>query len=115
MLQIPPINSERFWSIVDKSKDCWEWKNSLNQSGYGVFYQNSVGYFAHRVSYFLMNGEIPIGLLVCHKCDNPKCVNPEHLFLGTSKDNMLDKVLKGRDPNQKKTHCLNGHPFIPEN
>lgn len=88
---------QRFWSKVRKRRSgCWEWLASKNQDGYGKFrYESGIG-STHRISWVLTNGEIPDKLHVLHKCDNPSCVNPDHLFLGTNKDNMIDKMQKGR-------------------
>lgn len=88
---------ERFWRFVDKRGDdeCWNWIAHKDVRGYGIFNHPSTTK-AHRVSWIYANGEIPNGLLVCHKCDNPSCVNPNHMFLGTYKDNNVDKVQKGR-------------------
>lgn len=90
--------TERFWIKVDKTGDCWEWRASRNYRGYGTF---SIGYgkspvLAHRRSYEMTYGAIPDGLFVLHHCDNPPCVRPEHLFLGTNADNMADMMKKGR-------------------
>jgi len=90
--------AERFWSKVDKSSDCWEWTASRLPAGYGRFSVNRKIITAHRAAYLLSCGAIPNGLHVLHKCDNPPCVNPDHLFLGTAKDNMRDKAAKGRQP-----------------
>ena len=88
---------ERFWSRVDKANDCWVWTGAKTPKGYGKIYSNSKCVYTHRVSWELANENvIPEGIEVCHHCDNPSCVRPEHLFLGTSKDNRLDSMNKGR-------------------
>lgn len=102
---------ERFWSKVDRTKDCWNWTAALDGRGYGKFYLDGFYMIASRVSWELANGLIPKGANVCHKCDNPRCVNPEHLFIGSNKDNMQDMKTKGRhkfrvgsaNPNAKLT------------
>lgn len=82
--------------VVRKSdKDCWGWKGYTTR-GYGRVHTNGNSLAAHRVSYELFVGPIPEGLLVCHKCDNPSCTNPQHLFLGTSIDNIKDRGSKNR-------------------
>lgn len=87
---------KRFWRHVDKNNDCWEW-TAHKILGYGIVGINrNKTKKAHRVSWELANGSIPQGLLVLHKCDNPGCVNPDHLFLGTQGDNMRDCSKKGR-------------------
>jgi len=75
---------------------CWEWKRSKNIYGYGTMRVNGKTVLSHRLSYSLFNGNIPEGLLVCHKCDNAGCINPDHLFVGTQTDNMTDCSIKGR-------------------
>lgn len=75
---------------------CWVWDSHWRGKGYGILSCNNKLYYVHRLSYRLFHGEIPQGMHVCHKCDTPKCFNPDHLFLGTPKDNIMDMVTKGR-------------------
>lgn len=86
---------KRFLCKVKKTETCWEWIAS-NRHGYGQFCINFKVLRAHRVSYELFKGRIPEGLYICHACDNRKCVNPEHLWLGTPTDNIQDMIKKGR-------------------
>jgi HNH endonuclease len=87
-----------FWYFVKITDEehCWEWIGSRNEKGYGLFWGKSGVLLAHREAYRREKGE-PGEFVVCHKCDNPPCVSPYHLFLGTVQDNNLDKKLKGRD------------------
>lgn len=109
---------ERFWRHVDKSGECWNWKGALGRGGYGQFAPTATTHaLAHRYSYELHVGPIPAGHVICHRCDNPGCVRPDHLFLGTQLDNVRDMFSKGRNVSGygKRTHCKNGHPFDEEN
>lgn len=102
-------DEERFFNFVNKNgkqinyvnDKCWEWTGDIRENGYGRFWLNNKSVPAHRYSYELYFGKVPTDLFVLHRCDNPKCVNPNHLFLGTIKDNIQDMITKGRSPNQK--------------
>lgn len=86
----------RFWSKVNKTDSCWLWESAINHHGYGLFSIHYKTRRAHRLSWEWANGEIPKGLFVLHECDVRGCVNPDHLFLGTPKDNTKDMYEKGR-------------------
>jgi len=85
-----------FWSKVTKTESCWIWRGHTYPDGYGQLKWRTRPTRAHRVSWIIHFGPIPTGKQVLHRCDNPKCVNPDHLFLGTNLDNMTDKKNKGR-------------------
>jgi hypothetical protein len=98
---------------------CVEYSGKLQPNGYGKFYDkiSKRVVWAHRYAYEKINGPIPKGLEICHKCNNRSCINPNHLFIGTRSDNMLDASKKGRiqTPRLIKTHCKRGHIFDDAN
>ena len=111
---------DSFLSKVDRSggiDSCWNWTGSRKAiDSYGKFPLGKKFYIASRLAYYICYKKDPADWLVCHKCDNPLCVNPNHLFLGTHSDNMHDMKMKGRAPRQpRKTHCIRGHALTPEN
>ena len=108
--------AEHFWKHVQKTETCWLWTMSLTSHGYGQTWTGERADKAHRIAYRFAYGEIPQGLHVCHHCDHPACVRPDHLFLGTPKDNAHDMVRKGRHRNRHwgKPACIHGHKFSTE-
>ncbi len=123
-LIVTPALVARFMSQVHVDygmpDGCWIWTGTKNKQGYGHFkvknkMQKFQINFSHRVAYQIFNGCIYDNLIVCHTCDNPFCVNPIHLFLGTHKDNALDMISKGRHNEARKTHCPQGHEYNTEN
>lgn len=118
----------RFEKKINKTETCWLWTaTARSPMGHGGFYFKRKTLQAHRFAYEIWNGKIPDGLLVCHKCDNPPCVNPDHLFLGTHRDNTEDRINKGRilynwsgfkkypshtkRKRKQKEICIRGHNF----
>ncbi len=95
------VEDKLFWSRVVKSDGCWEWGGGVDQNGYGKVGRAGRMWFAHRYSYTISKGEIPHGMVVMHSCDNRRCVNPEHLSVGTHQDNMRDKAEKGTEKGSK--------------
>lgn len=105
-----------FFSKIDQSGECWEWKASQYKFGYGAFYNGKKVTHAHIFSYEIHFGEIPKGLFILHSCDNPKCVNPDHLRAGTQKENVKDMIDRKRAKfgfkrkiQNNKVFCINGH------
>lgn len=110
--------ADRFWSRVDRSGDCWTWTGAL-VNGYGRIKVEGRSVLAPRIAWELTNGPIPTGLEVRHHCDNPPCVRPEHLALGTHAENMDDSRRRGRAANRHTyvpvTHCPQGHVYDAAN
>jgi hypothetical protein len=94
-----------FWSKIDIKgpDDCWLWEGCLNGSGYGHYGIHRVDVIAHRFAYMLAKGYLEDGDCVCHSCDNPRCCNPNHLWVGTNRENTIDKLKKGRHPKGEKS------------
>jgi hypothetical protein len=111
---------KRFWpkvSVPDGIIDeCWNWNRSKDYKGYGQLSVNGKPRRAHRISFVLTKGEIPSGMFVCHSCDNPPCINPVHLFLGTCLDNMRDCVRKKRLHPENGLKCFRTgpRPIMPQ-
>lgn len=108
--------AERFWKYVDKSKrnGCWLWTGYVDPAGYGKMSFNLKPSFAHRISWLIAHGALDSKVFVLHACDNPRCVRPDHLFLGTQKDNMRDMHRKGRAGDCRNFGVANGIHNHPE-
>ena len=103
--------TKKFWDKVEKTQSCWIWKGAKSSFGYGRFKINGKLYSPHRM--IIGEENIPKGLFVCHKCDNPSCVNPTHLFIGSRSDNMKDALKKNRlnIPEGQRLQRGNKNPF----
>ena len=111
MPNYPPAK-ERLFQRVDKSGECWLWTGGKTYDGYGMMKVDGRQTYVHRFSYQLHKGEIPEGMFVCHSCDVPNCVNPDHLWLGSPADNTADMFKKGRNRKiEEQTHCIRGHSY----
>jgi len=108
-ITLNPKTTTNFWKKVEAGPfmDCWLWTASKLPDGYGRFAVNRRLQLAHRVSWIIHNGPIPEGMLICHRCDCPSCVNPYHLYAGTASDNMQDMIRKDR----RKPCKGEGHPI----
>lgn len=87
---------QRFWDSTNRETDCWEWTKTHDKDGYGWINIEKRKDRAHRIAWIIINGSIPAGMCVLHHCDNPPCINPAHLWLGTRRDNTHDRMAKGR-------------------
>ncbi len=95
---------------------CWEWQRRRNAKGYGFTKLEYKNVYAHRAAWELWNGKpIPSGLMVLHHCDNPPCIRPDHLYVGTTTDNMRDRMKRRNHAMYRVTHCPQGHEYTPEN
>jgi hypothetical protein len=108
---------DKYWKNVQKADGCWPWTGSYGKANRGQFYYAAgkrVG--APRYAWFMEHGIMPPkDKMVLHSCDNPNCVNPDHLRIGTAKDNMQDKIKSGNNHELNKTHCPSGHPYNDAN
>lgn len=121
-MHYPEEAIEKFWSIpnIIGLDDCWIWTRFLDDWGYGSIWFKSDGRRrrvpAHRFAYAVSKGHVPgPKTFILHTCDNPACVNPAHLRLGTPQDNSTDMCRKGRQPFASLETCIRGHPWTPEN
>lgn len=107
---------QRFWAKVEKTTDCWSWLGTITRGGYGMFWLSPMRRMvsAHRYAYELVKEPIPVGLAIDHLCRNRRCVNPDHLEVVTSRENVLRGASVPAD-NHRKTCCVRGHALAGEN
>lgn len=125
MPTLTPAEISRFHLKFDQGEGCWEWSAEAGANTYGyftIYRKGRVRLLAHRVSYFLATGVDPVGLVVRHRCDNPPCVNPAHLLVGTQADNVQDAISRRRANldglalgRLERASCRRGHPFTDDN
>lgn len=108
------MNIDNFWSKVDKTDTCWNWKGTKNPDGYGLFRVDKIKVGSHRFSYELHKGKISKGFVIDHLCRNRSCVNPDHLEVVSNKENILRGISQSAT-NAKKTHCKHGHILSGDN
>lgn len=103
--------------VIDATTGCWEWTKARDKDGYGAAPYQPIRRTgrAHRLAWMAFRGEMPEGEMVLHTCDNPPCINPDHLYVGDGSDNMRDAVARGRHAETRKTACIEGHPFDQAN
>jgi hypothetical protein len=104
-----------FWEKVDQTDSCWVWKASRDRYGYGQLTYQGRHRMAHHIAYELIKGRIPADLCVLHSCDNPSCVNPDHLYVGTRKQNTQDMMQRGRDKHGQLCGSSNATAKLTEN
>lgn len=110
---LAPLQASEFWGKVSRGNGCWSWTGATNEKGYGRFSFNGAVHKAHRIAFALAKDTaLPGIVMVCHRCDNPVCCNPSHLFLGLALDNNEDASAKGRAP--KATGMRNGRAKLRE-
>ncbi len=115
---------QRLWARATVVGDCWEFTGARVPAGYGKLLADGRVQYTHRLSFLATTGPIPVGAVVMHACDNPPCINPAHLSVGSQADNVRDRDAKGRrtqflggwaQRNREKTHCLRGHEMAGDN
>lgn len=111
---LEPLAYFKEMSTLDPITECWNWNGFKNPQGYGRVTIGNKNYLIHRACHAALKGDVS-GMYVCHSCDNPSCVNPEHLFLGTSSENFIDCIKKGRHSGMNKPFCKHGHAMTEEN
>ncbi len=103
-----------FWERVKITKDCWEWVGHIKKDGHGQLMINLKSFSAHRLAWLLLRGDIPGGSCICHKCDNPKCVNPDHLYLGSKASNLQDMWDRNERSMKPQKGSLNNYAKLKE-